>query len=178
MTVVLDLGCGSRKRPGAIGTDLNQRSAADIIHDLSRFPYPFRDSSANEVHLDNVLEHLDDIIPVMEELHRICAPGALVTIHVPYFRSRWAAIDPTHRHQFTTLSFAYFDPTHSFHDEYRYSEAQFRTERVTFNLRWPRTGIRGVIARFANRSPERYEARWSHLVPLDELTFELRVIKA
>jgi hypothetical protein len=42
---ILDLGCGIRKRPGTIGLDINPRSDADVIHDLTLFPYPFDDSS-------------------------------------------------------------------------------------------------------------------------------------
>lgn len=54
---ILDLGCGTRKREGAIGVD-KIPSVADILHDLDCFPYPFEDSSFDEIHLDNVLEHL------------------------------------------------------------------------------------------------------------------------
>ena len=68
---VLDLGCGNTKRPGAIGVDFNDRSAADVIHNLNRFPYPFNDSSFDEIYLDNTLEHLDDVTRVMEEVYRL-----------------------------------------------------------------------------------------------------------
>src|SRR5207244_5485059 len=117
--LVLDLGCGRRKRAGAVGVDVNPASGADVIHDLNRAPYPFDNRTIDEVYLDNVLEHLDDVVAVMEEIYRICRPGARVRIDVPYFRSRWAAVDPTHRHQFSVLSFAYFDPRHPFFDQYR-----------------------------------------------------------
>ena len=39
--MILDLGCGSKKRPGAIGVDINAASGADVIHDLDVLPYPF-----------------------------------------------------------------------------------------------------------------------------------------
>src|SRR3546814_5212709 len=107
---ILDLGCGTRKRPGSVGMDINPATGADIIHDLEIFPYPFDDSTFDEIYVDNVLEHLDNVIATMEELHRITKPGGLVKIIVPYFRARWSYIDPTHRHFFTTDSFAYFDP--------------------------------------------------------------------
>src|SRR3989338_7697782 len=98
---ILDLGCGNKKRDGAIGIDFNSRTAADVIHDLNTFPYPLEDSSFEEIYLDNTLEHLDNVIRVMEEVHRISAPNALVKVIVPYFRSPWAFIDPTHKHFFT-----------------------------------------------------------------------------
>ena len=34
---VLDLGCGKKKRPGAIGVDFSDRHTADDIHDLNNF---------------------------------------------------------------------------------------------------------------------------------------------
>jgi len=177
MSRIVDLGCGTSKRPGAVGVDSNPAAHPDVVHDLEVFPYPFDDSSFDEIYLDNVLEHLNDVIGTMEEVHRIGAPGALVRIDVPYFRSRWAAIDPTHKHVFTVESFAYFDPTHAFFDRYRYSRATFGLERVSFNERFPRRGIRAVVARFANKRPTAYEERLSSLLPLDELTFRLRVMK-
>ena len=74
---VLDIGCGNKKRPGSIGLDINPSTSADVVHDLNVFPYPFADSSFDEIHADNVIEHLDDVIAVMEEIHRLARPGAL-----------------------------------------------------------------------------------------------------
>jgi SAM-dependent methyltransferase len=177
VTATLDLGCGTNKRPGAVGVDNNPAAAPDVLHDLESFPYPFDDSSFDEILIDNVLEHLSDVVRTVEEIHRIGRPGALVEIYVPYFRSRWAAVDPTHRHQFTVDSFSYFDPSHPFFAEYRYSKARLRVEQITFNERFPHRGLRARMTAFANRRPEAYEARVSQLFPLDELTFRLRVLK-
>lgn len=174
MPDILDLGCGNKKRPGAVGIDVNPRTDADIVHDLNAFPYPFSDGSFDEIYADNVVEHLDDVMAVMEELHRIGRSGALVKVIVPYFRSRWAFIDPTHRHFFGVESFAYFDPDHVHSRLYNYSEARFKVERVVFNETIPG---RRLLRAIGNRWPVRYELRLSHLAPLDDLTFYLRVIK-
>ena len=170
---VLDLGCGNRKRPGAIGLDCNPDTDADVIHDLNVYPYPFESDSFDEINADSVIEHLDDVIKTMEELHRIARPGALVRIVVPYFRGQWAYIDPTHRHFFAAESFSYFQPGHVNNERYNYSKAHFQIERRVFNESLP--GKR-LLKWFANRQPVRYEYRLSHLMPLDDLTFYLRVI--
>jgi hypothetical protein len=175
--LILDLGCGTRKREGAVGVDYNPNSAADVIHDLGQFPYPFETSSADEIYLDNVLEHLPDVVATLDEIHRIGRDGCQVRIDVPYFRSRWASVDPTHRHSFTADSMSYFDPAHSFFERYHYSESRFGVESVTFNERFASSGPRAWLARFANRWPARYEAYLAPAMPLDELTFKLRVIK-
>lgn len=130
---VLDLGCGNKKRSGAVGIDFNSRTAADIIHNLNDFPYPLEDSSFDEIYLDNTLEHLDDVIRVMEEVHRIVKLGGLVKVIVPYFRSLWAHIDPTHKHFFTVNSFAYFDPANIICTRYDYSLARFKLKKIVFN---------------------------------------------
>jgi SAM-dependent methyltransferase len=177
MKRILDLGCGNKKRPGAIGVDRNNRSAADVIHDLDCFPYPFEDSSFEEVYLDNTLEHLTDVFRVMEEIHRICTPGGLVKIVVPYFRSPWACIDPTHKHSFTVDSFAYFDPDHVICVRYDYTLARFKVNRVVFNETLTNNWAKRVVVAMANRWPHRYETRLSPVFPLDDITYYLTTLK-
>lgn len=173
---ILDLGCGNKKRPGAVGIDFNARTQADIVHDLNRFPYPLEDASFDEVYLDNCLEHLEDVIRVMEEVHRVTRPGGLVKVIVPYFRSNWAFIDPTHRHFFTVDSFAYFDPDHVFATQYDYTKARFKTERIVFNETLPNKWTMKLVAALANRFPGHYEHYLSHFYPLDDISFYLRRI--
>jgi len=171
---ILDLGCGNKKRDGAVGVDFNDRTAADVIHNLNKFPYPFDDSSIDEVYLDNTLEHLDDVIRVMEEVHRICRPGGMVKVIVPYFRSVWAYIDPTHKHYFTVESFSYFDPDHMICKRYDYTLARFRTERVVFNETLEGRWTKKLMVSLANHWPLRYESYLSHLYPLDDISYYLR----
>lgn len=174
---VLDLGCGKKKRAGAIGVDYSDRHNADIIHNLNIFPYPLKDDEFDDIYLDNVIEHLDDPMRVMEEVHRICKPGGQVKVIVPYFRSLWAFIDPTHKHFFTVNSFAYYDPNHVICQRYDYSKTRFKVERVVFNETLDSGRIKKIVIKLANRWPERYEFYLSHLFPLDDITYYLRAIK-
>lgn len=72
--------------------------------------------------MDDVLEHLVDIIKVMEEIHRILKPSGKVEIIVPYYRSKNAFTDPTHKHFFTEKSMVYFTQNR----KYNYSDDKFR----------------------------------------------------
>lgn len=176
-TNVLDLGCGKRKRPGSTGIDMNARSSADIFHDLNVFPYPLADSSFDEIYLDNVLEHLDNVIAVMEEVHRIVVPDGMVHVIVPYFRSRWAFMDPTHRHFFTVDSFSYFDPSHIICQRYDYTLARFAIEKIVFNEKIACGKAAKAFKLLANRWPQRYERFLGHIFPLDDISYHLRAIK-
>lgn len=181
MKAVLDIGCGMRKRSGSVGVDINPRVSPDLLHDLNVVPYPFEDSTFDEIYADNIIEHLNDVITVMEELHRIGKPGAVIKIRVPYFRAQWAFIDPTHRHFFTLESFSYFDPDHAQSALYPYSTKKFKIEKALFNEDFVYTGVMGWFVRrvihIVNRHPMKYEKYFSHLFPLDELTFYIKVLK-
>ncbi len=173
---ILELGCGNKKKPDSIGVDFNDRTEADVIHNLNEFPYPFEDSSFDEIYMDNTLEHLDDVMKVMEEVHRICKSGGFVKIIVPYFRSKWAFIDPTHKHYFTVESFSYFDPEHIICKRYDYTLARFKLDKIVFNETLESKLFRKLIVKIANIWPVRYENYLSHLYPLDDISFYLRKI--
>jgi SAM-dependent methyltransferase len=121
--VKLNLGCGTKLLPGYINCDLSANVTADRHFDLDHVPYPFADSSVDEVLMDQVLEHLTDVVAVIQELHRILKPGGIVDIYVPYAKSDWAVSDPTHKHYFTERSMDYF--TDNFVCNF-YSDARFR----------------------------------------------------
>ncbi|MFA4903601.1 MAG: hypothetical protein WC600_12770 [Desulfobaccales bacterium] len=174
---ILDLGCGNKKQPGTVGIDLNPLTDADIIHDLNSVPYPFEDSLFDEIIADNIIEHLDNVILVMEELARISKVGASIKIIVPYFRSKWAYIDPTHRHFFTAESFAYFEEENIISKLYKYTQVRFNVNKVVFNESLKNGFIKSIVIFFANRWPVRYETYLSHLYPLDDLTFYLTNLK-
>ena len=77
--VILDLGCGGQKAPGSIGVDVVPLPGVDLVHDLTKVPYPLPDDWADEVRLSHVLEHFADPLPILEEVWRIARPGAIVT---------------------------------------------------------------------------------------------------
>ena len=175
--MVLDLGAGINKYPGAISVDSNPVTEPDVLHNLNELPYPFKTSSIDEVRMDNVLEHVDDVVAVLTEIYRISKSNAVIIIAVPYFRARWAFIDPTHKHFFTVDSMTYFDPKHENSILYPYSSAKFSCEKLEFNGGLINGKLKSLVIRFANRLPGAYERCISHLYPLDQLTFTLKVDK-
>ena len=95
----LDLGCGFRKRdPQAFGVDVVSTPATDAVCDLSRYPWPFRDSSVDHFLCYHVIEHIPDIVGFMGEIHRVGRGGAIIEGEIPHFASSYAYSDPTHIH--------------------------------------------------------------------------------
>ena len=103
----LDLGCGTNKPENYIGVDLYPGSGADIIANLNQ-RFPFSDSSVDEVRAHDIIEHLPDRIHTMNEIWRICKPGARVDIRVPSTDGRGAFQDPTHVSFWNINSFLYY----------------------------------------------------------------------
>src|SRR5260221_267479 len=108
----LNLGCGQNHLEGYVNIDKAPRAKPDVLHDLEEFPWPFEDSSIEEVVLNHVLEHLgadpDVFIAVFIELYRICKKGALVRIAVPDPRHDHFYGDPTHVRAVTPLTLSLF----------------------------------------------------------------------
>lgn len=174
---ILDFGCGKKKRPNAIGIDRNPRSDADVLHDLNLFPYPFSDNTFDDIYCDNILEHLDDVIQVMTELHRISKPNGLIEITVPFFPHRNANTDPTHKHWFGVHSFDYFINGTSL-GEFQYSPIQFKLQSVEFDKGIEhRHFFDSFLVWFANGNKDFYENRLSNIFPLAQLTFRLVTVK-
>jgi SAM-dependent methyltransferase len=107
--VRVDLGCGQRKEPGWVGVDMVEMDGVDVVHDLTVFPWPFEDNSVDEVRCSHYVEHTEDLIAFMNELYRIMKPGAQALIITPYYTSRRAFQDPTHKRFMSETSYLYFN---------------------------------------------------------------------
>lgn len=68
----------------------------------------------------------------MEELYRVCAPGATVLIQTPYYTSRKAFIDPTHVRFMTEESFECFKSPN-----YYGLKTNFHTVSIECSMRKP-----------------------------------------
>ena len=96
----LNLGSGSKNKDGYLNLDKYETFKPDIVHDLEKFPYPFKDNSVTDILMSHVLEHLGQnpniFNNIIKELYRICANGALIDIRVPHPRHDDFLSDPTH----------------------------------------------------------------------------------
>ena len=129
----LNLGAGTDIMPGWVNHDVVQLTGIDCVHDLNSRPWPWADGSVAEIKIYDVLEHLDALIPSLEEIWRILAPGGLCRVSVPYWNSWCAAADPTHKRAFHELTFHFFDPESPYcRSRPYYSSARFNIVEEVF----------------------------------------------
>jgi SAM-dependent methyltransferase len=165
--IIVNIGCGSRKHPGEIGLDRYRASAADLLADLNR-GLPFATGGVDEVVAEHVLEHVPDLVALMEEIHRVLAPGGVLKLEVPYFAHPDAYRDPTHVRFFTWESMDYFV------DEMKpaaYTGVNFKYRRRDLGFG---DGLNALIGRLrARASIRRYEKYWARSYPARVLRAEL-----
>lgn len=167
---IANLGCGERHIEGAINIDLFSKNA-DVRHDLNLFPYPFTDSTFDEIHAWNVIEHLDDTIEVMHEIHRIGADGCLVHIRVPHFRSACLYEDLTHKRGFAWRSFDIFTEDGLIYGDYAKCRYKIVSREFTPYLL-------PVLYRALSRLPSLTDNLLSKFIPMASIKFTLQIEKA
>ncbi len=169
----LDLGCGQRKSPGAIGADLNRRSHADVICHLGRCPYPFRPETFDFIVCDNLVEHLEDISSALKEIHRILKTGGELLILSPHFSSDDSYSDVTHRHALSIRSFDEFIPHRSAFDYY----VDFKFGLIERKISFGRFKCLLGIESLANRFPDIYETHLAFILQAHSIRLRLRKIE-
>lgn len=134
MPRILDVGCGPSKFPGSIGVDMNPRTAADVLCHLDRGRLPFADNSFDEIRAVHFIEHVEDPIATMEELHRVARPGGTIFIVTPHYSDLSSYTDPTHRRHLSTESFHYFYDGGLHGREIWYTRARVRERSMRVKL--------------------------------------------
>ena len=164
----LNIGCGTSTKQGWINVDkyvpfdIPEVVFGDIEEGLQ---YP--DESFDEILLDNVIEHLNDIPSSIQEIHRLLIPGGVCTLITPHFSSASSWRDPTHVHHLSYFSFDYFATG----SRSNYLGTKFKVEKkLSFG------GGFGLIGRLLFKlSPERWENRYSFIFRASSI--KIRLIK-
>lgn len=113
-----------------VNADRNAEPGVDLVFDAFKYPWPMEDNSYDGALLSHLCEHIpheinlvgehderdylsvrtqsgplaamqDGWYAFMSELHRVCAPGAIIHILSPYGWSQGALSDPTHTRYLT-----------------------------------------------------------------------------
>jgi len=171
----LNLGCGNRHEAGYVNVDIGTAHKPNQAWDLNKFPYPWPNESIDAVRMRHVLEHLDDIIKVMDEVWRILRFGCRVHIQVPYVTHFQAIGHPQHKHFFHWGTFGWLDERSRANPAIeRYTSRYFRIvhNRLVFESHSK------IYEEMFNRHPTVYNNTiLAKLIPASELDILLEKVK-
>lgn len=113
----VNLGCGSKVRPGFLGVDLGEATKADVKMDVLAWLRAQPDASVSEVYSRHMLEHLPPEVfrEFLEQVNRVLKPGGKLLFIVPHYSNPYYYSDPTHRQPFGVHSFSYLCETTCLH---------------------------------------------------------------
>lgn len=172
---VLNLGSGRDIIEGAINLDLAPLEGVDVVWDINNVPWPFESNTFETIICNHILEHVEDLVKTMEEIHRVGKPNSLVKIRVPYFVNPVYYHDPTHKLKFNYDTFSYFSDESIFS---YYSTARFKTlkRRIVFSstktkflssyYSWPLDVVINVM-------PHIYQRFFCYILPCSEIHYLL-----
>ena len=175
----VNLGCGEDYKEGYVNCDKSNKVRADKIIDIEK-KLPFKDNSVDKVVAYHVLEHVNNLVELMKEIHRICKNDSIMKIRVPFYNSPGAYTDPTHVRFFSVDSFDYLDCTNnpwqvdingkmfSSSCDIVYSTGKYiRVFNPIFN----------VFVNFNRFTQRIYQKFLSGVIIADEIEFDLQVMK-
>lgn len=149
----------------------------DVVVDLNKGLAPFESDSIDEIRAEHFLEHVEDLMLLLEEMYRVSKNGAVWNILVPHYSRGF--LHPFHTRGFSYGSFDWFFTKAS---PERYGDMDLSVQKVRFNY----TRLDGKIARlvaaplnlFANINRSLCERVWCYWVGgFDEIQFTIVVHK-
>jgi hypothetical protein len=115
----LDFGGGYATTPGFQCVDIVDTADYQINLDKPDLKLPFAEDIIEEAVAHHFIEHINNIIPFMDEVFRILKEGALFRISTPYAGTQEWYQDPTHKRAYVERSFEYFRQDSPFKKEQR-----------------------------------------------------------
>jgi SAM-dependent methyltransferase len=174
--VVIDLGCGERKRPGRIGIDKHDLPQVDIVADLEAGLPFLPDCSVDEIHCRSFLEHVENFEYLFTEMIRVLKDSGRAYIFVPHFSNPYFYSDYTHKRPFGLYTFYYFvdrgnQPRRKVPSFYTNTRVEIHSVKLKFRspvriLHWLRKLV-GMIVNLHPTLQEFYEAGLCYLAPCD-----------
>jgi predicted SAM-dependent methyltransferase len=176
----LDMGCGKYKKNGFYGIDQFEGENVDEVVDVDE-GLPFKDNSVLEIYTAHVLEHVKNFEFVVEEMHRVCKPGAKIIIKVPHFSGN-SGFYEYHRRFFRYGSFQEFCEGEGQMDVSHKKTVKFKIvrKRLNFLKKWYLfyNYLVEPIINVSSGMATLYELTFlRNLFPAHEVEFEIRVIK-
>jgi SAM-dependent methyltransferase len=151
-SINIDLGCGKSKKEEYIGLECGKLAGVDIICNLNEGLH-LKDNSVDRVHSSHNLEHLNDPLFMLEEIHRVLKKGGIVEIIVPHW-SWYGSHTFMHKAYFHSKDFDFFEKDNPFN---YYTKASFKilSKRIRYGKgrhKWWAKPICRLIDQILNRN--------------------------
>lgn len=184
-SVVIELGCGNRKRDKTwIGIDALDYEDVDLVGDVFEVLAAFPAQSVDAVHAFHFFEHVADLAGLLTELARAMKSGGLLEIVVPHFSNPYFYSDYTHKQFFGLYSFSYLAddailrrkvPQYIQNTAFTLAKVDliFKSS-LPFYLRHGFKKTLGALFNLNTYMREWYEENFSALFPCYEIRFLLR----
>ena len=85
--MILNLGAGEKRYPGATNVDITPGKRIDIVTDLSKTPWIWKDNSIDGIYMSHVLEHFNNAHDILKECYRVLKVGGFLKLKVPHASS-------------------------------------------------------------------------------------------
>lgn len=130
------LGAGIKSDPEAVNVDVRNLDGIDIVHDLTRFPWPIESNQFDVIVARDVIEHIppqrengkDLLVQFIEEVYRIAKPDARALFKFPHPQQKHQFGDPTHYRFMKPHMFTHFCPGSGRWGKSINTEAKFKME--------------------------------------------------
>ncbi|MDD5241099.1 MAG: methyltransferase domain-containing protein [Sulfuricella sp.] len=179
----INMGSGKTSKPGFFNLDLVALPNVDIVADINQPLSALPDNSVDAISSCHVFEHITNLPGLMEELYRVCRPGARIEISVPHFSNPHYFSDPTHVRPWGLYTMSYFmDEEDQFGrgvPSY-YSKARFLMEKIEFAF-YRTSLLDRIVVPFVRAlvnssfsAMEIYERRWCWIFPAWEIRMVIK----
>jgi ubiquinone/menaquinone biosynthesis C-methylase UbiE len=182
--IVIELGCGPSKHPGAIGIDAIAIPGVDLVANLEEGLSFIPDSSVDEVISVHFLEHITNLEFLIKEIHRVLKPEGINRVVVPHFSNPHYYSDITHKKFFGLYTFDYYATdtsklkrkVPSFYNDFKFHITKrklvFKSQFLLRNLikKW-------ILTKLFNLNTfvqEYYEECLTGTLPCSEIIFEMK----
>jgi hypothetical protein len=184
--LVIELGCGSRKRlASSITVDVSDGDAVDIVGDARDVLQALPEGCARLVTSEHFLEHVPDAGPMIDAMSRVLGPGGEIEIVVPHFASPYFHSDPTHRNPLGfglyTMSYYARDPLLRRQVPGYVRREQLTLKRIDLGFKaarpfYARYAIKRAVGWLVNSTrylQELWEENFCYLLPCYEIRYVL-----
>ena len=106
----LNLGSGNNILEGYVNADMFKASGIDIVFDITKTPYPFKNNEFDEIYCRHILNHIseNDRMKILDELYRISKSNGVIKILVPFAWSNGSIGHIQHQSFFVKGTFNYY----------------------------------------------------------------------